>query len=62
MKLESNNLLEKLSSADLKILTTEVNETLDKSFKRERKRNFSAVDLWNIHRNRRNLFLKRMSF
>jgi len=62
MKLESNNLLEKLSSSDLKILTTEVNETLDKCFKTEKKRNFSAVDLWNIHRNRRNLFLKRMSF
>lgn len=62
MKLESNNLLEKLSSGDLKILTTEVNETLDKCFKRERKRNFNEVDLWNIHRNRRNLFIKRMSF
>lgn len=62
MKLESTNLLEKLSSSDLKILTTEVNETLDKYFKREKKRNFSEVDLWNIHRNRRNLFIKRMSF
>lgn len=60
MKLESNNLLEKLSTSDLKILTIEVRETLDKCFKKERKRNFSAVDLWNIHRNRRQLFMKRI--
>ncbi len=62
MKFESNNLLEKLSTRDLRILTIEVKETLDKCLKKEKKRNFNSVDLWNIHRNRRNPFVKRMIF
>lgn len=62
MKLYSNNLLEKLSVSDMSLLTTEVKETLDKHFKKEKRKNFSAVDLWNIHRNRRNLLVKKPIF
>ncbi|MGN6249535.1 MAG: hypothetical protein ACTHNG_14370 [Ginsengibacter sp.] len=62
MKLESNNLLEKLNPTELKILTTEVKETVDKNFKTVRKRIFSAAELWDIHRRRRNLLVKRIMY
>ncbi len=62
MRLESNNLLEKLNRTEIKILTTEIKETVDKRFKKERKRNFSATDLWDIHRRRRNVLVKRIIF
>jgi len=62
MKLESNNLLEKLDGTDLKFLTAELKETLDKSFKTKRKRIFSAAKLWDIHRRRRNLLTRRIIF
>ena len=62
MKLQSNNLLENLSRQELKLLTTEVKETVNKNFKKERKRVFSAADFWNIQRQRKNLYTKRFAF
>lgn len=55
MKLQSNNLLENLTRTELKILTTEVKETVCAHFKNERKKIFSAAQLWDIQRRRKNL-------
>ncbi len=62
MKTQSNNLLESLKNNELKVLTTQVKETLCNNFKKDRKRIFSAADYWDIQRRRRNLFVKRMAF
>jgi hypothetical protein len=62
MKLESNNLLKNLTLSEFKYLTTEVKETVAKDYKKERKRIFSAEDLWNIQRRRKNILVKRMIF
>ena len=62
MKLESNNLLENLTRAELEVLTAEVNETIAKDFKNKKKRIFSVAELWDIQRRRRNLLVKRMMF
>ena len=62
MKLQSSNLLENLTRQELKFLTTEVKETVNKNFKKERKRVFSAADFWNIQRQRKNLYTKRFAF
>ena len=62
MKLQSNNLLENLTKQELKFLTAEVKETVAKNFKKERKRVFSAADLWSIQRRRKNLYIKRFAF
>ena len=56
MKFQSNNLLESLSKNDLKVLTTQVKETLSPDFKKEKKRNFTPAQLWNIYRRRKNTF------
>ncbi len=62
MKIQSNNLLENLTTGELKILTTQVKETLAKDFRKEKKRIFSTADFWDIQRRRRNLYTKRLSF
>lgn len=62
MKLESNNLLENLTRGELEILTAEVKETVATDFKKEKKRIFSAADLWDIQRRRKNLLVKRIMF
>jgi hypothetical protein len=62
MKLESKNLLKNLTISELKILAAEVKETVAKDFKKERKRIFSAADLWNIQRRKKNILVKRMIF
>lgn len=62
MKLESNNLLENLTRGELKVLTAEVKETVATDFKKEKKRIFSAADLWDIQRRRKNLLVKRIMF
>lgn len=62
MKLESNNLLEGLTSNELRILTTEVKETLVSNFKKEKKRIFSAAQYWDMQRRRKNLFSTRSYF
>ena len=54
MKSYSNNLLESLDYDDVKNLTSEVKETLSPHFKKEINKNFTAVELWNIHRQRKN--------
>jgi hypothetical protein len=55
MKLQSNKLLENLTRTELKNLTTEVKETVFINLKKERKRIFSAAQLWDIQRRRKNL-------
>ena len=59
MKLQSNNVLETLSTADLKNLTTEVKETLATHFKKESKKKFTSADYWNIERNRKAIYSRR---
>ncbi|MGN6532664.1 MAG: hypothetical protein ACTHK0_13050 [Ginsengibacter sp.] len=55
MKLQSNNLLEPLTAIELNKLVTESKETLCSDFKNDRKRVFSAAQLWNIQRRRKNV-------
>jgi len=62
MKLQSNNLLETLTEKEIKFLTTEVKETVCTDFVKERKRNFTAADLWDIQRRKRNLFSRKLVF
>jgi len=59
MKLQSNNLLESLSIKDVKNLTLIVKETLSKEFKKECCKNFTAAELWNIHRQRKSFITRR---
>lgn len=53
MKLQSNNLLETLTTNEIKNLTAEVKETVVPNFKTGRKRIFSAAELWDIQRRSR---------
>lgn len=62
MKLQSNNLLANLTTKELKILTTQVKETLGGNFKTERKRIFSAAEFWDIQRRRKNVFSRKFYF
>ena len=62
MKFQSNNLLENLTRQEFKILTTEVKETLDTDFKKEKKRIFSAAQYWDMQRRKKNLFNTRSYF
>jgi hypothetical protein len=62
MKIQSNNLLENLTRSELKILTTEVKETVAENFKKERKRIFSAAQLWDIQRRKKNLSFEKNYF
>jgi hypothetical protein len=62
MKLQSNNLLENLTNNEIKFLTTDVKETVCKNFIKERKRNFTAADFWDIQRRKKNLSTKRFAF
>lgn len=62
MKLQSNNLLETLTEKEIKFLTTEVKERICTDFIKERKRNFTAADLWDIQRRKRNFFSKKLVF
>jgi len=62
MKLQSNNLLDNLTKTELKNLTTEVRETVFVNFKKERKRIFSAAQLWDIQRRKKTLFMQRNYF
>ncbi|HEU5365680.1 MAG TPA: hypothetical protein VFU62_09115 [Hanamia sp.] len=57
MKLQSNQtagLLKSLPDEQMKFLTLEVKETVCMDFKNERKRIFSAAQLWDIQRRRKN--------
>lgn len=62
MKTQSNNLLESLNNNEIKILTSEVKETVCKNVIKDRKRTFSAAEYWDIQRRRRNLLVKRMAY
>lgn len=62
MKLQSNQLLENLTRQQLKLLTTEVKETVNPNFKKERKRVFSAAEFWGLQRRKKNLYSKRFAF
>ncbi len=62
MKLQSNNLLESLTKNEIKSLTIEVRETVDKTSAKGRKRIFSAANFWDIQRRKRNLYSKRFAF
>ncbi|HXR83707.1 MAG TPA: hypothetical protein VN722_05330 [Hanamia sp.] len=61
MKLQSNTLLENLTRNELNILTTEVKETIA-IFKKDRKKIFSAAQLWDIQRRKKNILLRRSLF
>ncbi|HUZ57382.1 MAG TPA: hypothetical protein VMU83_01205 [Hanamia sp.] len=62
MKLQSNNLLDNLTTNEIKFLTTEVEvkETICKDFVKERKRNFTAAEFWEIQRRKKNRLIKRI--
>lgn len=62
MKLQSNNLLETLTKTEIKLLSTQVKETVCQNFDTQRKRAFTAADLWNIQRRKRNLLTRKLSF
>jgi len=59
MKLHSNNLLEKLTDGEVNQLMFEVKETIAKDFGREKKKNFTVAQLWDIQRRKRNFSAKR---
>jgi len=62
MKLQSKNtLLQNLAIEELKILTTEIKETVCKNFKKQN-RNFTSAELWNIQRRKRNRLIQRFSY
>lgn len=51
MKLQSNvtdHILDSLTRDEIRNLTTETKETIAPHFLKRRKRNFTAVDLWQI--------------
>ena len=54
MKHQSNTLFTQLNKQEVESLTTVVKETLAMGIASTHK-NFSAVDLWNIHRQRRSV-------
>lgn len=60
MKFQSNQLLESLTNEEIATLTTEVRETLLPGFKKDKKKIFSAAELWDIHRRRQNTFTRRI--
>lgn len=62
MKLLSNNLLETLSNAEIKKLTSQVSETLLFNYRKENQKVFTAGDLWNLQRQKRNFLTRRNSF
>ena len=58
MKLQLNqtdSILKSLSTKEIKFLTNEVKETLCMDLKTNRKKVFSAAQLWNIQRHRKNV-------
>jgi len=62
MKMQSNNLLEKLAKEEVVNLTSQVRETLALNFKKTSEKIFSAAELWNIQRQRKAFVKRRFSF
>lgn len=61
MKLQSNNLFENLTNKELESLIIPISETVAKDYKTEKKRIFSAADLWAIQRRKKDLYTKRLA-
>lgn len=57
MKFQTNTIFPKISRTSVKKLTTVVNETLDVNHTKENK--FNVVDLWMIHKQRRQFSVRR---
>jgi hypothetical protein len=58
MKFQSNkslNLLDSLTSNEIKNLTIQVKETIAPEFIKDRKRTFTSSELWDIQRRKRNI-------
>ncbi|MFN8247954.1 MAG: hypothetical protein U0T68_03275 [Ferruginibacter sp.] len=61
MKMQSNTLLKKISSLELTVLTSQVKETITTEFYKTSEKVFSAAELWNIQRQRKNFTRRRFS-
>ena len=59
MKKQQTNTLISFSKKELEALTVEVKETAAKDYNGENQKLFSAADLWNIQRNKRNVSSRR---
>ncbi len=65
MKLQSNtrhNLLGSLTNNEIKNLTLQIRETVAQGFINQKRRIFSAADLWNIQRTKKNVTFRRNYF
>lgn len=65
MKLQSNtrhNLLDSLTNNEIKNLTLQIRETVARGFTNQKRRIFSAADLWNIQRAKKNVSFRRNYF
>jgi len=63
MNLQSNfaaDILDRLTCNEIKNLTIETIETIATQFIQERKRIFSAAELWHIQRTKRNVSSRRL--
>ena len=59
MKLQSNSLLESLTTREIKKLTTEIKETLFTNFKSGERKSFTSAQLWKIQRQGKNFSARR---
>lgn len=65
MKLQSStrhNLLGSLTNNEIKSLTLQIRETVAQGFINQKRRIFSAADLWNIQRTKKNVTFRRNYF
>lgn len=58
MKKQTQSLFNKISNTTIENLSTATEETLAKGFNNGQPRTFSAVDLWNIHRQRKTFVVR----
>jgi len=61
MKLQSNNLLENLTTEKVKNLLTITPETIDHDFKKNKKRIFTAAEFLQIQKRKRNFSVRRFA-
>jgi hypothetical protein len=59
MKLQSNNLLENLVAEEVKSLLVITKETIDQNFRKNRKRIFTAAELNQIQKRKRDFSIRR---
>lgn len=62
MKLQTNNLLENLTDAEVKDLLVITGETVAYQFKKDKKRIFTAARFYEIQKRRRNFSVRRFAF